>query len=116
MERYVVVSFHDLAPHSLDVCCDVLNDLRGVGIERLSLLVTPKWHDGELMDASPDFLERLRELERDGHEISLHGFTHRSEEIKGGPVAQAMGGFIPPARASSIKSLTTPPRNAFESD
>lgn len=86
-----VVSFHDLAPHCQEVCQDVLNQLAAIGIHRATLLVTPKWHDGESIDRRPDFLDWLRERESQGHEVCLHGYTHRAESVRGGIVAQAIG-------------------------
>ncbi len=62
-------------------------------MERTSLLVTPCWHGEDSIDRFPDFLDWLRRVESEGHEICLHGYTHRAESIAGGPIAQAIGRF-----------------------
>lgn len=91
LNRCFVVSLHDLAPHSEAVCGEILRQLKALGVERTTLLATPQWHGGDRIDRHPEFLEWLRERERDGHEICLHGFTHKAESIRGGAVAQTIG-------------------------
>jgi uncharacterized protein len=89
--KYLIVSFHDLSPHSQQICESVLNDLRGIGIEQTSLLATPQWHDKERIDAYPACLEWMKNREAEGHEISLHGYTHKTETVSGGIISQVMG-------------------------
>ncbi len=91
MQKYLVVSFHDLAPHSKRVCEDVLLDLKAIGIERTTLLVTPKWHHGGTVDQFPEFLSWLRARRQEGHEICLHGYTHRADFVSGGLISQSVG-------------------------
>ncbi|MBN2329887.1 MAG: polysaccharide deacetylase family protein [Candidatus Omnitrophica bacterium] len=86
-----IASFHDLAPHSQDVCEEVLRSLKEWGVNRCSLLVVPKWHDGQTIDQHPDFLNWIRERRDEGHEISLHGCTHQAERVRGGLFSQAVG-------------------------
>ncbi len=90
-EKFLVVSFHDLAPPCQDLCRGFLEDMRGLGIPRVSLLVVPKWHDGPLMNRDSRFTDWLLSLEEAGHEIALHGFTHLGGRIQGGLFAQAVG-------------------------
>ncbi len=89
--KYLIVSFHDLARHSQQVCDNVLSDLRGIGVERASLLATPQWHGDECIDVSSGCLDWMIDRENEGYEISLHGYTHRTEIVHGGIIAQAMG-------------------------
>ncbi len=90
-EKFLVVSFHDLAPPCQDLCRDFLEAARGLGVPRVSLLVVPKWRDGPLMNQDPRFTDWLLSLAEAGHEIVLHGYTHLSGRIRGGLIAQAMG-------------------------
>lgn len=86
-----VVSFHDLAPHTQDICEEVLRSLKEWGVDRCSLLVVPKWHDGQTIDQHPEFLNWIRERRDEGHEISLHGCTHQAERVRGGLISQTVG-------------------------
>ncbi|MBN2468723.1 MAG: polysaccharide deacetylase family protein [Deltaproteobacteria bacterium] len=72
----VVVSFHDLAPHSQGACEFLLELARSFGICRISLLVVPWWHEGQRITDSPSFVSWLKHLAGEGHEICLHGFLH----------------------------------------
>lgn len=92
-QRRFVVSFHDLTPQSRPVCSEILTQLKERGVERTSLLVTPCWHGEDSIDRFPDFLDWLHRAQSEGHEICLHGYTHRAESIAGGPIAQAIGRF-----------------------
>ncbi|MDP8244524.1 MAG: polysaccharide deacetylase family protein [Candidatus Hinthialibacter antarcticus] len=86
-----VVSFHDLAPHSWDACRLFLDDMHSIGVERVSLLVVPQWHGGEDTDQNTDFAAWLRDCAAQGHEITLHGYTHLADSIDGGLLQQFMG-------------------------
>jgi predicted deacetylase len=71
-ERWLVVSFHDLAPHTQRPCQELLMLLAELGIPRASLLVVPRWHGLETILERPFFLRWLRSLAEAGHEICLH--------------------------------------------
>ena len=90
-DRILIVSFHDLSPHSRERCRDFLADMREIGVERVSLLVVPCWHGDKAFTEDTAFVEWLRSLAEAGHELSLHGYTHQAETVTGGPVARAMG-------------------------
>src|SRR5262245_44224973 len=45
---------------------------------RPALLVVPDFHGRAPLAAAPAFCDKLRALERDGHEIYLHGYYHRA--------------------------------------
>ncbi len=86
-----VVSFHDLAPHSWEACRQFLDDMRSVGVERVSLLVVPRWHGEADANQHDEFCAWLRECAAQGHEITLHGYTHLTEKVEGGMWQQFMG-------------------------
>lgn len=101
----LIVSFHDLAPHSQVACKEFLRLMAEVGIERVSLLATPRWHGNEPFSENPDFVDWLREQAAQGHEIQLHGYTHRAETLRGGPLAQWVG-TVYTAREGEFYQLT----------
>ncbi len=78
--RWLVVSFHDLAPHSQRPCQDLLPQLAELGVPHASLLVVPRWHDMESIRDRPFFHRWLLSLTEAGHEICLHGLTHRAAQ------------------------------------
>lgn len=90
-ERRLVVSFHDLAPHTQRPCQEFLLQLADLGVPRTSLLLVPRWHGMETILESPFFLRWLRSLAEAGHEICLHGLTHRAETLPRGPVSALVG-------------------------
>ncbi len=49
-----------------------------------SLLVVPDFHGRASLRDSPGFCSRLRELQRDGLEIFLHGYLHQSRAVHAG--------------------------------
>lgn len=71
------VSLHDVTPHfadEMDVAL-TLADRHGL---KPALLVVPDHHEHTRLEDHPRFVDRLRALARDGHEIYLHGMTHRA--------------------------------------
>jgi predicted deacetylase len=73
----VHVSIHDVSPaweREVDVALEMAHE-HGV---RPALLVVPDFHGRAKLSDHPAFLERLRRLEADGHEIFLHGYYHRA--------------------------------------
>jgi predicted deacetylase len=85
------VSFHDLHPGSRAACAGFLERLRGCGVTRVSLLVVPRWHGGPPLTQDDEFVAWLRTLAAAGHDICLHGFFHRAEQVHGGPWQQLIG-------------------------
>lgn len=75
----LVVSLHDVAPHSREAYERFLKTARGLGVDRVSLLVVPDWHGRAPFHEDRAFVDWLRERSADGHDCCLHGFTHRSE-------------------------------------
>lgn len=67
--RFLVVSFHDLAPHTERPCREFLVLLERLGIPRITLGVVSPWNREEALEGRPFFLRFLRSLEDAGHEI-----------------------------------------------
>jgi predicted deacetylase len=73
----VHVSIHDVSPaweREIDVALEMAHE---AGV-RPALLVVPDFHGRAPLAEYPTFVERLRALEANGHEIYLHGYYHRS--------------------------------------
>jgi uncharacterized protein len=73
---------HDVAPDRWEACTRVLREVQELArrceVELpVTLLVVPQWHGAA---ATPEpYLWWLRRLVRKGHEIALHGLTHRDD-------------------------------------
>lgn len=79
--RHVAVVLHDVADSRWAGCARVIAQAQRIAREcgvtlPLTLLVVPRMH-GE--PASPEFVRWLRRQARAGHELALHGYTHRDE-------------------------------------
>lgn len=73
----VHVSLHDVSPaweREVDAALELAHSY-GV---KPSLLVVPDFHGRAPLGDHPRFCDKLRDLERDGHEIYLHGYYHQS--------------------------------------
>ena len=76
------VVLHDVAPARWEGCLQVLAQVRAVAARAgvplpVSLLVVPQLH-GETA-VPPAYLYWLQRLHRKGHELILHGFSHRDQ-------------------------------------
>ncbi|MFO1393294.1 MAG: polysaccharide deacetylase family protein [Steroidobacteraceae bacterium] len=74
--RALCVSLHDVAPATLARCRATLRFLDDLGVGPVALLVVPDYHGLGRVDRDPDFCEFVRQRERRGDEIVLHGFRH----------------------------------------
>lgn len=75
--RSLVVSLHDVSPHTFAACRRIVETLEEIGVKRCSLLVVPDHHHrGHFLDDS-DFCQWLKELVARGHEAVIHGYYHR---------------------------------------
>jgi predicted deacetylase len=73
----VHVSIHDVSPaweREVEVALEMAHE---AGV-RPALLVVPDYHGRAPLLDHPRYVDRLRALERGGHEIYLHGYFHRS--------------------------------------
>ena len=71
MTRRAVVTLHDVAPPTLEVCLEVLDTLDRRGVHPITLLVVPG------ADWSGSRLDTLRTL-AERHPLAGHGWSHRS--------------------------------------
>jgi uncharacterized protein len=76
----VHVSIHDVSPAWADQVEAALEVCAAADV-RPALLVVPNFHGRAPLGDDPRFCARLRELQAAGHEIYLHGFFHRSQEL-----------------------------------
>ena len=73
----VHVSLHDVSPaqaHDIELALELAHS-HGV---KPALLVVPNFHGKAPLTDHPQFCDRLRALQAEGHEIYLHGFFHQS--------------------------------------
>jgi predicted deacetylase len=75
-QNAVVVSLHDIAPSTREICDQIISRLGRLGIRFCSLLVVPDYHHQEPIASNRTFISWLRNLEADGHEIVIHGYFH----------------------------------------
>ena len=77
--RALVVSIHDVSPLTRQQAQSILDELRGLGVSRCSLLVVPDHHQrGHFLKDKP-FCDWLLACRDEGHEIVIHGYYHRRE-------------------------------------
>jgi predicted deacetylase len=88
----VHVSLHDVSPVWAPEIELALELAHAVGAKP-ALLVVPDFHGSAPLAAHPAFCSHLRDLQAEGHEVYLHGFSHaaRDRPAKG---AGALGWFI----------------------
>lgn len=83
MKKALVVSLHDVSPHTWEPCDRILQALRGMGLSEVSLLVVPNHHHRGHFLENPDFCEWLRARVSDGCEAVVHGYFHQREAREG---------------------------------
>ncbi len=77
VENALVVSIHDVAPSTRRAIDEILKDLASCGVKTTSLLVVPNLHHRGRTTANAPVCEWLRDLEKRGHEIVVHGYHHQ---------------------------------------
>lgn len=80
----LIVSIHDVSPLTQKVVEVMLRDLAEAGVTRTSLLVIPNHHRKAPMGEDAAFCEWLRDWQRNGQEIVLHGYFHQRPSGGGG--------------------------------
>lgn len=78
------VSIHDVSPiweREVDVALQMAHE---AGV-RPALLVVPDYHGRAPLSDHPNYVDRLRALDADGHEIYLHGYYHRARKWNEAP-------------------------------
>ncbi|HTP27897.1 MAG TPA: polysaccharide deacetylase family protein [Anaeromyxobacteraceae bacterium] len=78
----VHISVHDVSPASATEVEEALVLCRERDLVP-ALLVVPNFHGRTPMRGRPEFCSRLRELQREGHEIFLHGYLHQGSRNPG---------------------------------
>src|SRR5687767_672001 len=76
-ERFLVVSLHDVSPHTQPAVARQLDELRELGVRVTSLLVVPDHHHRGHFLRDRGFCDWLTRLAQDGHEIVTHGYFHQ---------------------------------------
>lgn len=77
--KMLIVSLHDVSPHTWERSRRILQDLQTAGVGKVSLLVIPDHHHRGHFLNYPEFCEWLLEMEKLGHEIVTHGYFHQRE-------------------------------------
>lgn len=93
----VHVSIHDVSPaweREVDVALGMAHEVGA----KPALLVVPDFHARALLTDHPEFVDRLRRLEADGHEIYLHGYYHRARAWEETPARSEASGLVDRAR------------------
>jgi len=72
------LTVHDVTPAHEVTLRKIHSALAELGAGRYSMLVVPDYHGRWLLDEYPDFCRWLRELEKNGVEMVLHGFKHKA--------------------------------------
>jgi predicted deacetylase len=75
----LVVSLHDVSPLTHQACGRIVDELKSIGVPRLSLLVIPDHHGRGHFLKAPEFCAWLKDRAAEGHEIVTHGYFHRRE-------------------------------------
>ncbi|MGD0526114.1 MAG: DUF2334 domain-containing protein [Polyangiaceae bacterium] len=96
----VHVAIHDVSPTWSAEVEAALALCHAAGA-RPALLVVPDFHGRAPLGDAPGFCARLRELQADGHEIYLHGFSHRSADRYEGPSQGSRLGWLFAQRVAS---------------
>ena len=78
------VAIHDVAPATWAACLHLLAAVREVADIPLTWLVVPQYHGSAQRSRSFELM--LTALLADGHELALHGYTHRDEAPQRGLV------------------------------
>lgn len=73
----LVVSLHDVSPHTRPECERILAELAELGVRACSLLVVPNHHTRGHFLADPAFCEWLCAQAQAGHEVVIHGYHHQ---------------------------------------
>ncbi len=107
--RRVIVSLHDVAPPFEAAIRAQLALLAETGVRRVTLKVTPNWHDAYPLDASPSLIALLQEQVAAGSQLVLHGVTHQPGEGKPfrGPWLSRTRGRLFAADAAEFLTFST---------
>jgi uncharacterized protein len=74
--RSLVVSLHDVSPHTWESCRRIVDALSAQGVHAVSLLVVPDHHRRGHFREYPEFCAWLRQQVAAGGEAVIHGYYH----------------------------------------
>ena len=89
-DRALVASIHDVSPSTRRQTDRILEDLRGLGCAKTSLLVIPDHHRRGRISADAGFCDWLKERLAEGHEAVLHGYSHLRGQKAGDGLAKKL--------------------------
>ena len=89
-DRALVASIHDVSPFTRSQTERILEDLRGLGCAKTSLLVIPDHHRRGRISADAGFLDWLKARLAEGHEAVLHGYFHLRGQNPGDGLAKKL--------------------------
>jgi len=88
--RALVVSLHDVSPHTRENCERALTALDRLGVKQCSLLVIPDHHHRGHFLADAAFCAWLKAQADHGHEIVIHGYYHQRARRSGESTIQKL--------------------------
>src|SRR5205085_10370003 len=74
---------HDVAPATQSACAEILKELQSARVAVCSLLVVPNYHQRGRSLEDHGFLNWLRMMQADGHELVVHGYYHQRNRRAG---------------------------------
>jgi predicted deacetylase len=86
----LVVSLHDVSPHTRPACERIIMGLRALGSKAFSLLVIPNHHCRGHFLEDPAFCEWLKTQVQRGNEIVTHGYFHQRARRAGESTLQKL--------------------------
>lgn len=89
-KKPAVVSVHDVAPATQVASKKIVDELRALGVAVTSLLVVPNYHHRGQSMADREFVQWLRDVEAEGHEIVIHGYFHERPRVAAETVTAKM--------------------------
>jgi predicted deacetylase len=98
----VHVSIHDVSPAWRDEVELALEAAHAHGVKP-ALLVVPNFHGRASLADHPDYCDRLRELQAEGHEIYLHGYYHQARTWEEASAAKRSEGGAETGRAARAR-------------
>ncbi len=76
------IEIHDASPgYGIEGLREVLNIIEKHRVDRVVIFVVPNHGNTAPLSRYPDYIEFLKEQEKRGHEIGIHGFTHKGLEF-----------------------------------
>lgn len=85
-DRLLIVSLHDVAPHTQRRFDEFIARLKALGVPRVSLLVVPRWHGLHPITETQEFVGWLQQRAAEGHDICMHGLNHHAADTAFRPV------------------------------